>query len=136
MTGSSPAARCWLWARATKPLVMAAVMTESSDRPPIMSNAAITFPGVWVGTTSPYPTVVIVSDRPPHPQPDGVERLVVDDPLHHAEPHHRERPEGSDHVGGVPRAQSPALQALVHPLLGPAQLRLLVGHHAPDGRIS
>jgi hypothetical protein len=37
----------------TKPLVIAAVTTESSDSPPSMRNPAMILPAVWLGTMSP-----------------------------------------------------------------------------------
>jgi hypothetical protein len=61
MTGSSPAARRRSSVRETNPLVIAAVTTAISDKPPSIRNAAMTLPAVWLGTTSPYPTVVTVS---------------------------------------------------------------------------
>jgi len=56
---SPSAAWRWVSARDTKPLVMAAVMTESRDRPPSIRKGD----GL---------------DCPPHPQPDRVKRVRVD----------------------------------------------------------
>ncbi len=53
ITGSSPLARRSCCARVTKRLVIDPVTTAKNESPPTIRSAAMTFPAVWSGTTSP-----------------------------------------------------------------------------------
>src|SRR5262245_42548849 len=54
---------------------------------------------------------------PPHPEPDAVERLRIEDPLEHTEDDDSKRPERPDQIRGIARTQTRALDVPFYPLL-------------------
>src|SRR6186997_3378316 len=121
ITGWSSAAWWSGRVRDTKMLVITPVYDRIQREAPEHQNGGDHLPGRLVRNDVAVPHRRHRLNRPPHPEPDGVEGLGVDEALEHPEDHHTGPPGGNDQIGGEAWAQAPSLYALLKPSVEPTR---------------